>query len=146
MQDISSFLTGLAGAAVAADTGKIHPAFMDIRAGVHCCCQAKLFGDLHFMQVFHPTAAGADKVDMGFYVSVEPFYTLYSAKADDQTLLAEQRQISVDRCQRDIRHLFFQLSENRFSGRVGGGLTHIGQDRVPLSEMLGAFHEHRPFN
>ena len=48
-------------------------------------------------------AAGADEVDMGTDIAIETLDAAHGAQALDQTLLLEEGQISVHRCNGDIR-------------------------------------------
>ena len=66
-------------------------------------------------------AVGADEVNMGFGVGVEPFHTVDRSHADDQALLLEECQIPVDRTQRDVRVFVLQLGMYPFRCGMGCG-------------------------
>jgi hypothetical protein len=75
---------------------------------------AQLLGYIDLRKIHHRGTACADKVDMGFGVSVEAFHAIDSGYALDQSLLLKQRQIAVDRCQGNIRVLFLEHFVDHF--------------------------------
>ena len=70
---------------------------------------AQFFGDLQIHQIIHAAAAAADKVDMGFYVGVEPFHAVYRADADDPALFLKLGEVAVNGAETEIGVLWFEL-------------------------------------
>ena len=103
-----------------AGAGEAQAAGFCAAAGPAIHISSQTFGNDHSRQVIHLVAGVADEVDVGFGVCIEAFHTVDGAHADDQALLLEERQIPVDRSQRDVRVLSFQLGMYPFSRRVAG--------------------------
>ena len=64
------------------------------------------------MQIGHTVTAGADEVDVGFGIGVEPFDSRYRADTDDLTLLFEKCQIPVHSGLGDVRVGFLKHPVN----------------------------------
>ena len=86
-----------------AGSAKAELTFTDDTAGGAFHCAAELLGHFDLWKIDHILTAGADEVDMGTDIAIETLDAAYGAQALDQTLLLEEGQISVHRCNGDIR-------------------------------------------
>ena len=76
---------------------------VDGPAGVGSSLAAERLRNCHLGQVRYAVADGADKMHMGICVSVEALNAIDRSQAGDETLLLEQRQVSVHCTQRNVR-------------------------------------------
>ena len=61
------------------------------------CCVLQFLRNGKIVKVIHSAALGADEVNVGVKVAIEPLNTLYGAEAGDQALLFKKREVTVYR-------------------------------------------------
>lgn len=127
-------------------SGEAELAGIDDTAGFGSRLAAQGLGDYHMGQVDDAAALGADEMDVGFGVAVEPLNAIHSTQAGNLALLLKQGQVSVDRTEGDVREFRLEAGVDPISRRVDVSPPDAGQDCIPFSEMLRCLlHRHLLF-
>ena len=98
-------------------------------------------GQYHRVQIQYLTAAGADKVCVGFGGTVKVLQSVDDADGLDGSLFAEHGDVAVDGAKAQIRDLRLQLLVDPFGAGVALGPTDAVEDCVSFSAVFScSFH------
>ena len=124
-------------AAALAGAGKAELTIGDGAAGGIFHSTAKLFRHSDLGKIDDCVTRFTDKVDMGLYIAIEALDATHGAKALDDALLLEQRQVSVDRGKGDVRVLRLEHFMQHLSRGVQVRASQAGENGAALAELLG---------
>ena len=115
---------------------KIDPVRIDLSFAAGGCGIHHGIDVSHARKVVDTLTAGADKMVMPLHIGVKPVGTFTCRDLHDLTHLSEERKISIDRAETDIRVLLAEAGVDRVGSWMIGTTIQELLDRLALSAVF----------